>query len=169
MHDTQHEKNKNSQRKLNYKWKKFYRIIEIIVNKNIYFLIELNDIDLKDTFADNRFKKFRFRFFSDVEKTEINFEINVENIFEKNFEIENKIFDFDSFADFRKNLIFFEWSLIVIVFFFFSDFDRVLNFFCCFSVLFHNFQYSFYFNLFFFFFSSSSEQRKSAVLWNLKD
>ena len=71
-------------------------------------MIELNDTDLKDTFADNRFKKFRFRFFNDVEKIEISFEINVENIFEKNFEIENEISDFDSFADFKENLIFFE-------------------------------------------------------------
>ena len=70
-------------------------------------MIELNDIDLKDTFADNRFKKFRFRFFNDIEKIEINFEINVENIFEKNFKIENEIFDFDNFVNFKKNLIFF--------------------------------------------------------------
>ena len=70
--------------------------------------MELNNTDLKGTFADNRFKKFRFRFFNDVEKIEISFEINVENIFEKNFEIENEIFDFDSFANFKKNLIFFE-------------------------------------------------------------
>ena len=174
LHNTQHEKNKNSQRKLNYKWKNLYRIIEVIVNKNIYFLIELNDIDLKSTFADNRFKKFRLRLFSDVEKIEISFEINVENIFEKNFEIENKIFDFDSFADFRKNLIFFEWSLIVIVFFFFNDFDRVLNSFCCFSILFHNFQYSFYFNLFFFFFIKQCVTQISCAVkseklknWNL--
>ena len=163
LHDTQHEKNKNSQRKLNYKWKNFYRVIEIIVNKNIYFLIELNDIDLKGTFADNRFKKFRFRFFNDVEKIEISFEINVENIFEKNFEIENEIFNFNNFANFKKNLIFFEWSLIVIVFFFFSDFDRVLNFFCCFSVLFHNFQYNFYFDLFFFFIKQCATQISCAV------
>ena len=152
LHDTQHEKNKNSQQKLNYKWKNLYRIIEFIVNKDIYFLIKLNDIDLKNAFINNRFKKFRFRFFNDVEKIEISFEINVENVFEKNFEIENEIFDFNNFVNFKKSLIFSEWSLIVIVSFFFSDFDRVLNFFCCFSVLFHNFQYSFYFNLFFFFF-----------------
>ena len=71
-------------------------------------MIELNDTDLKDTFVDNRFKKFRFRLFNDVEKIKISFEINVENIFEKIFEIENEIFNFDNFADFRKNLIFFE-------------------------------------------------------------
>ena len=132
MHDTQHEKNKNSQRKLNYKWENFYRIIEIIVNKNIYFLIELNDTDLKNTFADNRFKKFRFRFFNDVEKIEISFEINVENIFEKNLEIENEIFNFDNFANFRKSLIFFEWSLIVIVPFFFQWFWSRFEFFLLF-------------------------------------
>ena len=135
MHNTQHEKNKNSQRKLNYKWKNLYQIIEIIINKNIYFLIKLNDTDLKDTFVDNRFKKFRFRFFSDVEKIKINFEINVKNIFEKNFEIENEIFDFDNFANFKKNLIFFEWSLIVIVSFFFQWFWSRFEFF----LLFFNF------------------------------
>ena len=135
LHDTQHEKNKNSQRKLNYKWKNFYRIIEIIVNKNIYFLIELNDTDLKDTFVDNRFKKFRFRLFNDVEKIKISFEINVENIFEKNFEIENEIFDFNNFANFKKSLIFFEWSLIVIVSFFFQWFWSSFEFF----LLFFNF------------------------------
>ena len=118
MHDTQHEKNKNSQRKLNYKWKNLYRIIKLIVNKNIYFLIKLNNTDLKNTFADNYFKKFRFWFFNDVEKIEINFEINVENIFEKNFKIENEISDFNNFANFKKNLISFKWSLIVFVFFF---------------------------------------------------
>ena len=71
-------------------------------------MIELNDIDLKDTFVDNRFKKFRSRFFNDVEKIEISFEINVENIFEKNLEIENEISDFDNFANFKENLIFFK-------------------------------------------------------------
>ena len=71
-------------------------------------MIKLNDTDLKDTFVDNRFKKFRFRLFNDVEEVEISLEINVENIFEKNFEIENEISDFDNFANFRENLIFFE-------------------------------------------------------------
>ena len=112
LHDIQHEKNKNSQRKLNYKWKIFYQITEIMINKSIYFLIELNDIDLKSTFVDNRFKKFRFRSFSNVEDIKINFKIVVEKIFEK-------IFDFNNFVDFRKNLIFFEWLLTMIMFLFF--------------------------------------------------
>ena len=69
-------------------------------------MIELNDINLKDTFVDNHFKKFRFQFFNDVEKIDIIFEIIVEIAFDQIFEIENKIFDINNFAKFNKNLIF---------------------------------------------------------------
>ena len=58
---------------------------------------------MKNTFADNRFKKFRFQSINDIEKIKINFEIIVKNIFEKSFEIENEIFDIDNFANFKKN------------------------------------------------------------------
>ena len=71
-------------------------------------MTELNDIDLKNTFADNRFKKFRFRFFKNVEKINIIFKIVVEIAFDQIFKIENEIFDTNNFANFKKNLIFFE-------------------------------------------------------------
>ena len=155
LHDTQHEKNKNSQRKLNYKWKNFYQIFEIIVNKDIYFLIELNDIDLKNTFADNRFKKFHFQSFSDVERIDIIFEIIIEIAFDQISEIKNEIFYTDSFADFKKNLIFFEWSLVVIVFFFSLN-SIAFWFFLLFFNFISEFSRNFYFDLFCFFFSFHS-------------
>ena len=71
-------------------------------------MIELNDIDLKNTFADNRFKKFRFRFFNNVEKIDVIFEIIVEIAFDQISEIENEVFDMNNFADFKKKLIFFK-------------------------------------------------------------
>ena len=105
LHDTQHEKNKNLLRKLNYKWKNFYRITKIIVNKNIYFLIELNDIELKNIFVNNQFKKFRFRFFSVVEKFDNIFIID-EIAFDQIFEIENEIFDINNVLNIKQNSIF---------------------------------------------------------------
>ena len=113
LHDIQHEKNKNSLKKLHYKWKNFYRIIEAIVNKNTYFLNELNGADLKDTFADNRFKKFHSRSISDAE------EISLDSI-EKSEIVENpetaeKSVDANCLSDFRKSLISSNWFFAVIV------------------------------------------------------
>ena len=142
-------------RKLNYKWKNLYRIIEIIVNKNIYLLIELNDTDLKDTFADNRFKKFRFRLFSSVEEFDIIFEIIVEVAFDQISEIENEIFDINNFANFKKSLIFLNdhWSWFC---FFFHWFWSRFEFFLLFFNFISEFSHHFYFDLFCFFFSFRS-------------
>ena len=174
LHDTQYEKNKNSLRKLNYKWKNFYQIIEIIVNKDIYFLIKLNDIDSKNTFVDNRFKKFRFRFFSDVEKIDVIFEIIAKIAFNQIFKIENEVFDTNSFANFKKNLIFFKWSLIVIVFFF-HWFRSRFEFFLLFFNFISEFSHNFYFDLIFFFFHfdqlkvqiSCAMKHEKLKKWNL--
>ena len=61
LHDTQHEKDKSSRRKLNYKWKGPYRVIEAIADKGTYLLSELDGAGLNGTFAGNRLKKFHVR------------------------------------------------------------------------------------------------------------
>lgn len=111
LHDVQYEKNKSSKKKLNYKWKNSYRVIEIITNKNIYFLNELNNANLQNTFVDNCLKKFHvridqflFSFLFDSFDAEKNMSSDVEKIFRVDFSVSN-----------HEKLIFFEWSLTVIV------------------------------------------------------
>ena len=77
LHDIQHEKNKNTKKKLYFKWNESYRVFKIVDNKNIYLLTELNDTEIMNTFAKNRFKKFHARFFNASEQTKNNAESRV--------------------------------------------------------------------------------------------
>ncbi len=61
LHDTQHENDQSINRKLKYKWRKSFRIKEIIQNKKIYFLQKLDEIDLIEIFVENKIKKFHQR------------------------------------------------------------------------------------------------------------
>ena len=64
LHNIQHEKNKNTKKKLYFKWNELYRIFKIVDNKNIYLLTELNNTEIMSIFAKNWFKKFHVRFFN---------------------------------------------------------------------------------------------------------
>ncbi len=59
LHDTRREKDMS--RKLAFKWLGPYRISNIVKDKGIYMLDELNRSRLAGTFADNRLKKFHPR------------------------------------------------------------------------------------------------------------
>lgn len=101
-------------------------------------------------------KNFIFDFSSMKKKIvfEIALKIVFEIIFEKDFDekslFENVVFDINNIFDFRKNLIFFNWFLIMIVFFFFNDFDCVLIFLFDFSILFQILHVVFILNFVFF-------------------
>ena len=127
LHDTQHDKNKNTKKKLYFKWNESYRIFKIVNNKNIYLLIELNDTKIMSIFAKNRFKKFHARFFNASKQIKNNVELRVMIDRFSFFEIFSISEFFDDFIDitfdhemFKTNndLISFDWSLIVIFFFY---------------------------------------------------
>ena len=99
MHDIQHEKNKNTKKKLYFKWNESYRIFKIVDNKNIYLLTELNDTEIMNIFAKNRFKKFHARFFNASEQINNNAELRImidRFLFFENF---SKSEFFDDFFD----------------------------------------------------------------------
>ncbi len=58
LHDIQHENDRSINRKLKYKWRKSFRIKEIIQNKKIYLLQKFDEIDLIEIFVENKIKKF---------------------------------------------------------------------------------------------------------------
>jgi hypothetical protein len=57
LHDIQYENDRSINRKLKYKWRKSFRIKEIIQHKEIYFLQKLDEIDLIEIFVENKIKK----------------------------------------------------------------------------------------------------------------
>ena len=126
LHDIQHEKNKNTKKKLYFKWNKSYRIFKTIDNKNIYLLTELNDTEIMSIFAKNQFKKFYVRFFNASEQIKNNAESHVMidrfSFFEIFSEFEffddffNVIFDHEIFKT-NENSVSFDWFLIVVIFF----------------------------------------------------
>jgi hypothetical protein len=61
LHDIQHENDWNINRKLKYKWRRSFRIKEIIQNKEIYLQQKLDEIDLIEIFVENKIKKFHQR------------------------------------------------------------------------------------------------------------
>jgi hypothetical protein len=58
LHDTQHENDRNINRKLKYKWRESFRVKKVIQNKEIYLLQKFDEIDLIEIFVENRIKKF---------------------------------------------------------------------------------------------------------------
>lgn len=58
LHDTQHENDKNFNRKLNNRWRNLFRMKQTIIKKNTYFLKKFDEAQLTKTFAKNRLKKF---------------------------------------------------------------------------------------------------------------
>jgi hypothetical protein len=61
LHDTQHESDKSSNRKLNNRWRGPFRVKQAIADKGTYLLEELDGAPLAGTVAANRLKKFHAR------------------------------------------------------------------------------------------------------------
>jgi hypothetical protein len=61
LHDTQHENDRSTNRKLKYRWRGPFRVKEVNQDKGTYLLQELDGTDLAGTFAGNRIKKFHQR------------------------------------------------------------------------------------------------------------
>ena len=61
LHNTQHMHDQSFNRKLKYKWKKSFRVIEAIVEKRTYLFKKLNNNELNETFVENWIKKFHQR------------------------------------------------------------------------------------------------------------
>ena len=136
LHDIQHEKNKNTKKKLYFKWNESYRIFKIVDNKNIYLLTELNDTEIMNIFAKNRFKKFHARFFNASEQIKNSAESRIIIDRFSFFEIFSESESFDDFFDVtfdheifkaNENSVSFDWFLIIVIFF--CD-KIVIN--CCF-------------------------------------
>jgi hypothetical protein len=108
FHNTQHENDRSINRKLKYKWRKSFRVKEVIQNKEIYLLQKLDEIDLAKIFVENRIKKFHQRqnlkTSSFVSSNSI---MNDHEFIEKN-DVMKKIFD-------SQFLMFEKWSLAMIV------------------------------------------------------
>jgi hypothetical protein len=109
LHDIQHENDRSINRKLKYKWRKSFRVKEIIQDKEIYFLQKLDEIDLIEIFVENKIKKFHqkqilknssFIFWNSI--------MNDHEFIDEN-DVMKKIFDFQ-FLMFKK------WSFTMIIF-----------------------------------------------------
>jgi hypothetical protein len=108
LHDIQHERNRNINCKLKYRWRRSFRIKKIIQNKEIYLLQKLDEIDLAEIFVENKIKKFHqkqnLKTFSSASSNSI---MNDHEFFEKN-DVMKKIFD-------SQSLMFEKWSFAMIV------------------------------------------------------
>jgi hypothetical protein len=108
LHDTQHENDQSINRKLKYKWRKSFRIKEVIQNKEIYFLQKLDKTDLIEIFVENRIKKFHQRQNLEISSSVSSNSIMNDHEFIDENDVMKKIFDFQS-------LMFEEWSLAIII------------------------------------------------------
>jgi hypothetical protein len=108
LHDTQHENDRSINRKLKYKWRKSFRIKEVIQNKEIYFLQKLDEIDLAEIFVENRIKKFHQRQSLKISSSaSSNLVMNDHEFIDEN-DVMKKIFD-------SQSLMFEKWSLAMII------------------------------------------------------
>jgi hypothetical protein len=109
LHDIQHENDRSINRKLKYKWRKSFRIKEIIQNKEIHLLQKFDEIDLIEIFVENRIKKFHQK--QNLKTSSFAFSNSIMNdheFIEKN-DVMKKIFD-------SQFLMFEKWSFAMIVF-----------------------------------------------------
>jgi superfamily I DNA/RNA helicase len=108
LHDTQHENDRSINRKLKYKWRRSFRVKEIIQDKKIYLLQKLDEIDLTEIFVENKIKKFHqkqiLKFSSFISSNSI---MNDHEFIDEN-DVMKKIFD-------SQFLMFEEWSFAMII------------------------------------------------------
>ncbi len=108
FHDVQHENDRSINRKLKYKWRKSFRVKEIIQDKKIYFLQKLDEIDLTEIFVENKIKKFHQRQILKISSFISSNSIMNDHEFIDENDVMKKIFDFQF-------LMFEEWSLAMII------------------------------------------------------
>jgi hypothetical protein len=109
LHDIQHENDRNINRKLKYRWRKLFRVKEIIQNKEIYLLQKLDEIDLIEIFVENRIKKFHQRQNLKISSSVFSNLVMNDHEFINENDVMKKIFD-------SQSLIFEKWSLAMIIF-----------------------------------------------------
>jgi hypothetical protein len=108
LHDTQHENDRSINRKLKYKWRRSFRVKEVIQNKEIYFLQKLDEIDLAEIFVENKIKKFHQKQSLKISSSVFsNFVMNDHEFIDEN-DVMKKIFD-------SQFLMFEEWSFAMII------------------------------------------------------
>jgi hypothetical protein len=108
FHDTQHENDRSINRKLKYRWRRSFRIKEVIQNKEIYLLQKLDETNLAEIFVENRIKKFHQRQSLEISSSVFSNSImNDHESIDEN-DVMKKIFDFQS-------LMSEEWSLAMII------------------------------------------------------
>ncbi len=108
LHDTQHENDRNINRKFKYRWRRSFRIKEIIQDKRIYLLQKLDEIDLAEIFVENKIKKFHQRQILKISSSISSNSIMNDYEFVDENDVMKKIFDFQS-------LMFEEWSFAMII------------------------------------------------------
>ncbi len=108
FHDTQHENDRSINRKLKYRWRKSFRIKEVIQNKEIYLLQKLDEIDLTEIFVENRIKKFHQRQSLKTSSSASSNSIMNDHEFIEKDDVMKKIFD-------SQFLMFEKWSFAMIV------------------------------------------------------
>ncbi len=108
FHDTQHENDRSINRKLKYRWRRSFRIKEVIQDKRIYLLQKLDETDLVEIFVENRIKKFHQRQILKISSfTSSNSIMNDHEFIDEN-DVMKKIFD-------SQSLMFEKWSFAMIV------------------------------------------------------
>ncbi len=95
-------------RKLKYRWRKSFRIKEVIQNKEIYLLQKLDEIDLTEIFVENRIKKFHQRQSLKTSSSASSNSIMNDHEFIEKDDVMKKIFD-------SQFLMFEKWSFAMIV------------------------------------------------------
>ncbi len=108
LHDTQHENDRSINRKLKYRWRRSFRVKEIIQDKKTYLLQKLDETDLAEIFVENRIKKFHQRQSLKISSSaSSNSTMNDHELIDEN-DVMKKIFD-------SQFLMFEEWSLAMII------------------------------------------------------
>ncbi len=108
LHDTQHENDRSINRKLKYRWRRSFRVKEIIQDKKTYLLQKLDETDLAEIFVENRIKKFHQRQSLKISSSaSSNSTMNDHELIDEN-DVMKKIFD-------SQFLMSEEWSFAMII------------------------------------------------------
>jgi hypothetical protein len=108
LHDIQHENDRSINRKLKYKWRKSFRIKEIIQDKKIYLLQKLDEINLIEIFVENKIKKFHQKQILKISSLISSNSIMNDHEFIDENDVMKKIFD-------SQFLMFEKWSFAMII------------------------------------------------------
>jgi hypothetical protein len=108
LHDTQHENDRSINRKLKYRWRRSFRVKEVIQDKKIYLLQKLDEIDLAEIFVENKIKKFHQRQILKISSFISSNSIMNDHEFIDENDVMKKIFD-------SRSLMFEKWSFAMIV------------------------------------------------------